>query len=79
MKYLAVIFLVNPGSSESFCLSRETDLNKVKDVHRFMKEEAKASDDSIDTILLVESGTWEHAPPNVVEHWTASGGDFEGL
>jgi hypothetical protein len=80
MKYLAIVYCLDPcGTNQSFSLSRETDFTKVEDIYPFMRAEAKATDDAIDTILLLESGTWEHAAPSVVEHWTAGNGDFEGL
>ena len=73
MKYLAIIFLVDLGGGQSFSLSREVDTNDVELVYKYMKKEAKATDDQVDTILLLENGD---TSPKVVKFWRAENGDF---
>jgi hypothetical protein len=76
--YLAILFATNPETGETFSCSTEVEDDADKNsIYNALKKMSHCADNSFDTILVVESGSWEHAPPAVIDHWTAANGDFE--
>ena len=77
MQYCAIIFVVDVDTGQTFSLSREVDTVDRQEIYDLLKDEAHATDDNIDTILVL-ANAYEGAP-DVIRHWTALNGDFEGL
>ena len=83
--YLGIIFCINPtGANQSFSLSRECKTDDLESVYSLLKNEAHATDDEIDTILVIDNGlvagpSGNGGAPAIIRHWTTLNGDFEGL
>ena len=92
--YTAILFAVDfNGSGETLTCSQEVDTDDKQTVYDAMKKMAHVKDDQVDTILVVRNGrsvtdytvlnagfpVTTESGPEVFHHWTARGGDFEGL
>lgn len=63
-------------SGETLTTSLHVQTDDKQEIYNLCKSEADITDDEVDTILVLRNGV---DGPEVFHHWTAGGGDFEGL
>ncbi len=68
MKYLAVMFAMDPLTNQTFSCSTEVDIENKVDVLHHMMNFSKTDKECVDTILLIENGP---SCPRVVHFWTS--------